>query len=126
MSDSDSPDYEYERGSDGSERNSDSEDYDDRAESAGDEDENASAGRSDSVSAPQIQMCPKHPPGKMIEVCKGCSTILEMVRPEIATQLVTPTLQSIATRYSSRSDVKPPSMVLSESPESPMTVRDFL
>ena len=95
MSGSDSPDYEFES-EDGSDRNSDYEDYEDRgAISSGAEEGNA-ADSGSVVSAPRILMCPKYPPGKMIEVCKGCNSILEMVRPEIATQLMAPPVQCSA------------------------------
>ena len=45
---------------------------------------------SDHMVPPTLQMCSKHKPGHMIEVCKVCSAALTMVRPEVAKQLIAP------------------------------------
>ena len=72
-----------------------------------------------SGSQPTLQMCSKHKPGAMIEICKVCSAALAMVRPEIAKQLLAPTSAAIPpsalSRYSGRSDDKPPTLIFSDS-----------
>ena len=71
---------------------------------------------SDQLLEPSLQMCSKHRLGSMIEVCKVCSAALAMVRPEVAKELMKPgsTQPSALSRYSGRSDEKPPTLVFSE------------
>ena len=76
-------------------------------------------GDSDHVVPPTLQMCSKHKPGCMIEICIVCSAALTMVRPEVAKQLIAPgsvvaPQPSALTRYPGRSDEKPPTLVFSE------------
>ena len=61
---------------------------------------------------PTLQLCSAHKPGNMVEVCKTCSAALSMVRPEVAKQLIAPVPVTALTRYSARSDEKPPSLFL--------------
>ena len=52
-----------------------------------------------------------HPLGAMVE---ACDKALDMLKPEHAKRLLAPKVQSVATRYSGRSDEKPPAMEFSE------------
>ena len=60
---------------------------------------NASTDLGSSLGLLNLQMCSKHKPGSMVEVCKVCSAVLTMVRPEVAKQLLAPvTVQCQDTR----------------------------
>ena len=39
---------------------------------------------------PGLTFCPVHKPGQMVEVCKTCRTVLALVRPAVAKQLLIP------------------------------------
>ena len=43
--------------------------------------------RSEAV-VPGLTFCPVHEPGQMVEVCKTCRTVLALVRPAVAEQLL--------------------------------------
>ena len=103
-------DYEFEEA--GTLRND--EDY--RHHHPGEQDEDGSSSQG---TKPTLQMCSKHKPGAMIEICKVCSAALAMVRPDIAKQLLAPTQAAVPpsalSRYSGRSDEKAPTLIFSDS-----------
>ena len=62
---------------------------------------------------PGLTFCPVHKPGQMVEVCKTCRTVLALVRPAVAKQLLIPGKTSSAVhRYATRSDEQEPSLFL--------------
>ena len=62
---------------------------------------------------PGLTFCPVHKPGQMVEVCKTCRTVLAIVRPAVAKQLLIPGKTSSAVhRYATRSDEQEPSLFL--------------
>ena len=99
-------DFEYEGGG----RNGEEDDQDQYEGDVADD-------NSSLLMQPSLQMCTKHKPGAMVEICKVCSTALAMVRPEVAKQWLAPVpvapQPSALSRYSGRSDEKPPTLVFS-------------
>ena len=62
---------------------------------------------------PGLTFCPVHKPGQMVEVCKTCRTVLALVRPAVAKQLLIPGKTSSAVhRYATRSDKQEHSLFL--------------
>ena len=108
-------DYEFESERRDSDRK-ESDRPDHRARYANDGNECFDGDVNDKLLEPTLQMCSKHKPGSMLEVCKVCSAALAMVRPEVAKQLLKHggTQPSALARYSGRSDEKPPTLVFSE------------
>ena len=62
-----------------------------------------------------LQLCPTHPAGEMVEACNDCSKALELLRPEVAKQMLAPlSVSSVVSRYAGRSDEKTPTMLFSD------------
>ena len=82
-------DYEFESERRDSDRK-DSDRPDHRARYTNDGNECINGDVNDHLLEPTLQMCSKHKPGSMLEVCKVYSAALAMVRPEVAKQLLKP------------------------------------